>query len=103
MIRRAASAVAMFLTSLIFSIDAVPSRGLAATADGARPNILLIVADDAGYADIGSFGGEMLLCATAQPSESHCQLRHYFPSINLPVLLVISGLSSNSEELIYLI
>ena len=24
-----------------------------------RPNILLIVADDAGYADIGSFGGEI--------------------------------------------
>lgn len=28
-----------------------------ALAQDRRPNILLIVADDAGYADIGSFGG----------------------------------------------
>ena len=28
-------------------------------AEEQRPNILLIVADDAGYADIGSFGGEI--------------------------------------------
>ena len=30
-----------------------------ADADSPRPNILLIVADDAGYADIGSFGSEI--------------------------------------------
>lgn len=34
------------------------THGLAQAQD-ARPNILLIVADDAGYADIGSFGGEI--------------------------------------------
>jgi arylsulfatase len=27
--------------------------------DHKRPNILLIVADDLGYSDIGSFGGEI--------------------------------------------
>jgi arylsulfatase A-like enzyme len=32
---------------------------LFALAEAHRPNILLIVADDAGYADIGSFGGEI--------------------------------------------
>ena len=37
---------------------AVLSCGSAQAQDG-RPNILLIVADDAGYADIGSFGGEI--------------------------------------------
>ncbi|MCF1709465.1 arylsulfatase [Tabrizicola sp. J26] len=30
-----------------------------ASAQDTRPNILLIVADDAGYADLGSFGGEI--------------------------------------------
>ena len=30
-----------------------------AYAQDQRPNIVLIVADDAGYADIGSFGGEI--------------------------------------------
>ncbi len=44
---------------------AVATAGLLALGAGAveaqeeRPNILLIVADDAGYADIGSFGGEI--------------------------------------------
>jgi arylsulfatase len=31
----------------------------AASAQEKPPNILLIVADDAGYADLGSFGGEI--------------------------------------------
>ena len=30
-----------------------------AYAQDRRPNIILIVADDAGYADLGSFGGEI--------------------------------------------
>lgn len=44
---------------------ALVATGLLALAAGAadaqdeRPNILLIVADDAGYSDIGSFGGEI--------------------------------------------
>ncbi len=37
---------------------AIMSSGFARAEDH-RPNILLIVADDAGYADIGSFGGEI--------------------------------------------
>ena len=31
----------------------------ASTPDDARPNILLIMADDMGYTDLGSFGGEI--------------------------------------------
>ncbi len=36
----------------------LPTTALAATPDP-RPNILLIVADDLGFADLGSFGGEI--------------------------------------------
>ena len=49
----------IFLTSLMFLF---PASELLAQADGAsapRPNILLITADDMGYTDIGSFGGEI--------------------------------------------
>jgi arylsulfatase len=38
-------------------ISALPAS--VADAEDARPNILLIVADDAGYSDLGSFGGEI--------------------------------------------
>jgi arylsulfatase len=48
-----------FLASLVTAVAALPSSALAAAAADQRPNILLIVADDAGYADIGSFGGEI--------------------------------------------
>ncbi|RST87404.1 arylsulfatase [Aquibium carbonis] len=49
--RRATLCLAAFGLALL-------SSGFARAQDD-RPNILLIVADDAGYADIGSFGGEI--------------------------------------------
>ncbi len=52
------SAVA-FLATLVAAMVAMPSLGRAAASADTRPNILLIVADDAGYTDIGSFGGEI--------------------------------------------
>jgi len=48
-----------FLGYLAASVAALPSPVVAAAAADTRPNILLIVADDAGYTDIGSFGGEI--------------------------------------------
>lgn len=42
----------------VVSLGAASGR-TAAHAQDQRPNIVLIVADDAGYADIGSFGGEI--------------------------------------------
>ena len=48
-----------FLGVLAAAVAALLSPVLAAAPADTRPNILLIVADDAGYADIGSFGGEI--------------------------------------------
>jgi len=47
------------LTSLLAMVIALIVTGEPASAEDQRPNILLIVADDAGYADIGSFGSEI--------------------------------------------
>jgi arylsulfatase len=47
------------LASLLIAVSALIIAGSPAAAEERRPNILLIVADDAGYADIGSFGGEI--------------------------------------------
>ncbi|MCZ0963855.1 arylsulfatase [Paracoccus benzoatiresistens] len=53
--RLALQAVASCLLALGLALAAAG----AAHAQDKRPNILLIVADDAGYADLGSFGGEI--------------------------------------------
>ncbi|TVQ52327.1 MAG: arylsulfatase, partial [Rhodobacteraceae bacterium] len=53
----AASALSAALLALAAPAAAQQASGDAA-ADG-RPNILLIVVDDAGYSDIGAFGGEI--------------------------------------------
>ena len=48
--------------ALILTVGAVPARAQDAPQTGQkdkRPNILLIVADDMGYADLGSYGGEI--------------------------------------------
>ena len=47
------------LTPLLAAVGVLIAFCVPALAAEQRPNILLIVADDAGYADIGSFGGEI--------------------------------------------
>jgi hypothetical protein len=44
---------------LLASLAFVSAAAGDARAQDDRPNILLIVADDAGYSDLGSFGGEI--------------------------------------------
>lgn len=52
--RIALSLCAMGMASLGMAAPAVPE-----SAEGKRPNVLLIVADDLGYSDLGAFGGEI--------------------------------------------
>ena len=52
-------AVSLAWSSLIASTQSVASGPAAAGEPPARPNVLLIVTDDMGYSDLGSFGGEI--------------------------------------------
>lgn len=47
------------LCAALSAFSAAAGLASGASAQDQRPNILLIVADDAGYADLGSFGGEI--------------------------------------------
>ena len=50
---------APFLAVVLTSCSAEDSASPGAPASAAPPNVLLIVADDMGYSDIGPFGGEI--------------------------------------------
>ena len=57
---------------------------LAAAGAAGKPNILLLVADDLGYSDLGSYGGEIQtpsLDQLAREFKAH-QFRHVFTSIS---------------------
>ena len=45
--------------SLALALSVLPIRSWAAEQKKSRPNILLIVADDLGYSDVGVFGSEI--------------------------------------------
>jgi arylsulfatase len=51
--------LAVALLALAHAAAAQQASGTPGAAADGRPNILLIVADDAGYSDLGSFGGEI--------------------------------------------
>lgn len=57
-LRKLSGWLALAGAGVAFALSAAPATVLAADAPQ-RPNILMIVADDMGYSDIGAFGGEV--------------------------------------------
>ena len=60
---------------------------------GRQPNILLIVADDMGYSDIGAFGGEIATPALDQLAQEGLRLSnfHVLPSCSPTRSVLLSG------------
>ncbi len=71
------------------------------SAESARPNILLIVADDMGYTDIGSFGGEISTPALDALAKEGLQLTnfHVLPTCSPSRSVLLSGVDNHRAGL----
>jgi arylsulfatase len=81
---------------------ASPSRSdEAAPATQKRPNILLIVADDLGYSDIGSFGGEIATPTLDALAKEGLQFTgfHVLPTCSPSRSVLLSGLDNHRAGL----
>ena len=72
-----------------------------AEAQDTRPNILLIVADDLGYSDIGSFGGEIATPTLDNLANEGLQLTnfHVLPSCSPTRSVLLSGMDNHRAGL----
>ena len=72
-----------------------------AEAQDIRPNILLIVADDLGYSDIGSFGGEIATPTLDNLANEGLQLTnfHVLPSCSPTRSVLLSGMDNHRAGL----
>jgi arylsulfatase len=66
---------------------------MAASADSAQPNILLIVADDLGYSDLGSYGGEINTPTLDQMAHDGVQFTNMYaaPTCSITRSMLMSG------------
>jgi arylsulfatase len=69
------------------------SLAMAASADSAQPNILLIVADDLGYSDLGSYGGDINTPTLDQLAKDGLQFTNMYaaPTCSITRSMLMSG------------
>jgi arylsulfatase A-like enzyme len=69
------------------------STALAASADAPPANILLIVADDLGYSDLGSYGGEIHTPSLDQLARDGLQFTSLYaaPTCSITRSMLLSG------------
>nr|WP_180204847.1 arylsulfatase [Pseudomonas sp. SbOxS1]NYU04844.1 arylsulfatase [Pseudomonas sp. SbOxS1] len=79
----------LLMTALVLNSSLV----LAASADSAQPNILLIVADDLGYSDLGSYGGEISTPSLDQLARDGLQFTNMYaaPTCSITRSMLMSG------------
>ncbi len=70
-------------------------------AQGSPPNVLLIVADDMGYSDIGPFGGEIATPALDALAKEGLMLTnfHVLPSCSPSRSVLLSGMDNHRAGL----
>ncbi len=75
--------------------------GESASSPPERPNILLIVADDLGYSDIGAFGGEINTPTLDMLAKEGLQLTnfHVLPTCSPTRSVLMSGLDNHQAGL----
>ncbi len=77
--------------------DDVPDSTDAVTDTESRPDILLIVADDLGYSDIGAFGGEIATPHLDQLAANGVRLSNYHtgPTCSVSRAMLMTGVDSH--------
>ncbi len=80
-------------TILAITVLFVPSEIIAAEAPKGKPNILLIVADDLGYSDLGCFGGEIRTPHLDKLAERGVRATNYYvaPSCSPTRSMLLTG------------
>jgi arylsulfatase len=83
--------VIILLITLLF----IPSVLIAQSVK--RPNILLIVADDLGYSDIGPFGGEIVTPALDKLSQEGLRFSNFYvlPTCSPTRSVLLSGMDNH--------
>lgn len=83
----------MPLTLLLGALTLGSSLAMAASVEAAQPNILLILADDLGYSDLGSYGGEINTPTLDQLAHEGVQFTSMYaaPTCSITRSMLMSG------------
>ena len=77
--------------------QSVPQRQTTAIAKANRPNVLLIVADDMGFSDIGTFGGEIMTPTLDELANQGLQITnfHVLPTCSPSRSVLLTGVDNH--------